>query len=220
MWRIVTLVLILMLISGCHDEVEVDLSGLSEELLNLFGSRYAVSLPLYVLAEYDLPTWVNGRYVLGPKDLCQRMPNERTNTWTWLDGMEIIFGSIVDMQSTPAMSKYAPGDLTVEDLRVCDVGEDYCVEFRVDGLSRYRRGVTFYRVDLLVRKDDRWYFIWGGYPIIDWRGIRALWFVGWVDKEDVERLMDGEEEVLLLIKAKDFPSGEQRKGAMKWKKGG
>lgn len=214
------LLLVCLLLVGCRETVEVDLSGLSKELLNLFGSPYAVSLPLYVLAEYDLPTFANGRYVLEPNDLCQRMPNETTNTWTWLNGTEITFGSIVDMHSIPTLSKHPPGNLTVEDLQVCDVGEDYCVEFRVDGLSRYRRGVTFYRVDLLVQKAGRWYFVWGGYPVMDWRGYRALWFVGWVDKEDVERLMDDDEEVLLLIKVKDFPTGEQRKGIIEWKKGG
>ncbi|MGB7063112.1 MAG: hypothetical protein WBF13_12260 [Candidatus Zixiibacteriota bacterium] len=208
MWKVVTLVLMLMLVPVCYDGVDVDLSGLSESERSDFGSSRAVSRYVYALATLGLPDKVNGRFPFGRQGLWQQIPGEYVNEWEW-GGEKYTFESVIDMSCQPMVSKRLKGDLIIEYLQVCDVGEEYCVEFMVDGLHVYQMR-TLYRVDLLVRKGDRWYFLWGGCPVMDWGGHRAFWGVGWIDKDDIKQLMGKKKEVLVLLEVRDLLTAGQK----------
>jgi|GEM_PF-6425674 len=207
MWKVITLILIL-LMSGCYGDIEVDLSGIDEPVLNLFISDYVLTFPVLLLA-YGLPTFVNGRYVQDPiYDLFQMAPNETTVTWNWF-GREITFQSLVDIECVPIVSRYPPGDLTIEYLQVCKIDKELCVEFGVHGLSLFQRK-TAYRMDLLVGEGDTWHILWGGYPVLNWSGSRAFRGVGWVDETITKRLSKKKNFVMLLV-VTDLFTEEQRK---------
>ena len=196
MWK-VTLILIVALMSGCYGDIEVDLSGIDEPLLNLFISDYVLTFPVILLA-YGLPTFVNDRYVQDPLyDLFQMAPNETTVTWNWF-GQEITFYSLVDIECVPIVSHCSSSDLTIEYLRVCKVDKELCVEFEVHGFELLGRK-TAYRMELLVGEGDTWHILWGGYPILNWSGSRAFRGVGWVDETITKRLSKKKKFVMLLV---------------------
>jgi len=219
------LVLMMILTMNCYDTVEVDLSGLDEETLGFFGvPDNPASMYLYILAEYSefgLPDVASGSKfrvnwpVNGPMDLMRRSPEGEVE-WVWFRNpyIRVRFREWLDMSVSSITPQVPGGELAVGDLYVCDTGEDYCVEFKVHNLNLYRLDpygrVVIYRVDVLFLFEDKWHFLYGGCPVMDSHGPRALWFTGWVDKEKIDRLMGKEKSGIVKVVVTDFLAKEQR----------
>ncbi len=216
------IVFCLLLVMSCAHKppYKVDYGKLPPQVKAYYPVEHALSARLWALATYGMPLLAGdvnrSSTVFEVQDLFIPSYPQQEEIWWWPD-FQCSFYHLGSISLSYVASHRGELQLSIQD--TCSKSDYFCLEFRIDGLTRENR-TTLYKFQILFRrpKTKKWVYIYDTSPIVGGTGLTGVDISFFMDIDAVKQRAFSEYKhrlpevvkIPVLIMAWDFRTREKR----------